>query len=106
MRRSLGPCQYPGPPPLTGAWRRGQQGWPSRFVLVQFPNAPLLIYVAAETATRIATGWVHDIAWALSRVALIIWAYEEAARGVNWFRRGIGTVVLVAITVALARRVG
>lgn len=87
-------------------WRRGQQGWPSGFVLVQFPNAPLLIYVAAETATRVATGWVHEIAWALSRVALIIWAYEEAARGVNWFRRGIGAVALIAITIGLARRIG
>jgi hypothetical protein len=65
-----------------------------------------LIYFAAETATRIWTGWVHDGAWALARVALVIWAYEEAARGVNWLRRGIGAVALGAITVGLARRVG
>ena len=87
-------------------WRRGQKGWPSAFVLVQFPNAPLLVYIAAETVTRIATGRVHDAAWALSRVALSIWSYEEAARGVNWFRRGIGAVALVAVTVGLARHVG
>jgi hypothetical protein len=74
--------------------------------LVQFPNAPLLIYVAAEAVTRVASGWGHDIARVLSHVALLVWAYQEAARGVNWFRRGIGAVVLVAITVGLARRVG
>jgi hypothetical protein len=90
----------------SALWRRGQQGWPPGFVLVQFPNAPLLAYVAAEIVARTATGWVQDVAWALSRVALTVWAYEEAARGVNWFRRAIGAVVLVAVTIGLARQAG
>jgi hypothetical protein len=90
----------------SALWRRGQEGWPPGFVLVQFPNAALLIYVAAAVVTRLASGWVHDGAWALARVALVIWAYEEAASGVNWLRRGVGAVVLVAVTVGLARHVG
>jgi hypothetical protein len=34
--------------------------------------------------------------------ALIIWAGDELIRGVNPFRRMVGTVVLIAIAVGLA----
>ena len=51
-------------------------------------------------------GHVHDWAWALSRIALTIWAYEEAARGVNWFRRGLGVAVLIGIAAGLANDLG
>jgi hypothetical protein len=50
----------------------------------------------------VCSGWAYDAAWAISRVALVIWAYEEVARPANWFRRGIGIAVLVAVTVGLA----
>ena len=69
---------------------------------MQFPNAPLLVYLAATAMTRISEGRAHDVGWALSRVALSAWAYEELAHGANWFRRGLGAAVLVGIVAALA----
>ena len=64
------------PPPLRELWRRGQEGWPRRYVLVQLPNAPLL-------------------------VALAVWALQELVQGVNGFRRALGLVVLVLLAVRL-----
>jgi len=36
--------------------------------------------------------------------ALIVWAADEIVRGVNPFRRALGTVVLAAIAVGVATR--
>jgi len=87
-------------------WRRGKHGWPSRFVLVQIPNGPLLCYFATIVIARLTTGRTHDWASAISIVALTIWAYEEAARGANWFRRGLGVAVLADVTISLAHDLG
>lgn len=45
------------------------------------------------------------ISRAVSYVALTVWAYEEAASGVNGFRRALGAVALVLIVVAVSRAV-
>lgn len=49
-------------------------------------------------------GRTADVLWALGRVALVIWAYEELARGTNAFRRVLGAVMLVVIVRQLALR--
>jgi hypothetical protein len=46
-----------------------------------------------------------DLARAISYVALTAWAYEEAANGVNGFRKALGIGALVLIVVAVARAV-
>jgi hypothetical protein len=85
---------------LARLWRRGQHGWPERFPIAQFPNVALLVYLAAVLVRRASAG-LHDAAWAVSQVALTIWAYEEIVHGVNWFRRALGTVVLVGVVIGL-----
>jgi hypothetical protein len=80
-----------------------QAGWPQRFVLVQVPNAPLIVALAASVVHRLAYGWAATYASALFYVALGIWAYGEAAQGVNWFRRLLGVGFLIYIVVRLAR---
>ena len=74
-------------------WRRGQAGWPRRFPVVQFPNAPLLLALAgrrlearAPVAGRTAFG-----------VGLTVWAWRELADGANWLRRALGAGVLAWI---------
>ncbi len=34
-------------------------------------------------------------------MALTVWAWEEAVRGVNWFRKVLGIIVLVWVLVKL-----
>jgi hypothetical protein len=48
-------------------------------------------------------GTVDDLSRAVMYVALTVWAYEEATRGVNGFRQALGAVALVLIVAAVAR---
>lgn len=83
-------------------WRRGQQGWPRRFPIAQLPNPPLLVAFAGAVLAGVTSGTTHDVARAIFTVALAVWAGEEAAFGVNWFRRLLGLAVLVWIAAGLA----
>lgn len=98
-------------PPVTltsvkAAWARGQRGWPARYPLVQFPNAPLLLSLLASLVHRLATETTADYAWVASRLALTVWAWEELVRGDNALRRVLGLAVLVLITRGLVDRLG
>ena len=77
-------------------------GWPARYPIVQFPNAPLLVALAAAVAGRLTGGDAHRVAQAAFYLALAIWAYEELSDGVNAVRRGLGAAVLVYLVVRLA----
>jgi hypothetical protein len=48
---------------------------------------------------------VSDYAWTAGAAALIIWSLLEIFRGVNYFRRVLGLVVLL-VTVASIFKVG
>jgi len=84
--------------------------WPAGFPLVQFPNAPLIAALLAGGAGRLTVGTPHRLALAVYYVALGWWAYEEAAHGVNWFRRllgaGFGIYVALAVGRALQASLG
>jgi hypothetical protein len=81
---------------LGELWQRGQAGWPRQFPLVQFPNAPLLVALAARAATR--TGERDGPAAVAGRSLVMlgfgVWAGEELADGANWFRRLLGLAAL------------
>lgn len=83
-------------------WRQAQTGWPPGFVIVQFPNAPLIVALVAALAGRFAHGLTAAYASSAFYVALSIWAYDEAVRGVNWLRRLLGSGFLIYIVVSLA----
>ncbi|PTL60392.1 hypothetical protein [Paraconexibacter algicola] len=91
---------------LRQLWDRGQHGWPRSYPVAQFPNAPLLVYLAAWLGRQLSDGDTRTAFDALGRVALACWAYDELRYGVNLFRRGLGAVALVAITVGLAADLG
>ena len=78
------------------------------YTVAQFPNPPLWVALAAFIVALLAGdgSTVDDLARAVLYLALTIWAYEEAANGVNGFRRALGAVALVLIMIALARAVG
>jgi hypothetical protein len=88
---------------IARAWRRGQAGWPSRFVLVQFPNTPLIVALAGSATSRLTNGRTSAYAEAVGQVGLAVFAYLELTDGANWLRRLLGAVVLVVLVVTLAR---
>jgi hypothetical protein len=88
-------------PALRDLYRRGQQGWPSRFVLVQLPNAPLWVGLGGIVVARaIGDGVVHDGARIVATAGLAVWAVLELLQGVNWFRRALGAAFLVSLIVS------
>jgi hypothetical protein len=84
---------------LRDLWRRGQQGWPSRFVLVQLPNAPLIAGLVAAATAGATDGSVHDVAAVVATIGLAVWAIQELLQGVNWFRRLLGAAMLAYLVV-------
>jgi hypothetical protein len=91
-----------------GLWRGfkrlTQLGWPRRFPIVQFPNAPLIIAFLAGAAAARTHNSGHAYLAAISFLAFGIWAYEELLHGVNWFRHllGLGYGIATAVHLALA----
>jgi hypothetical protein len=75
-------------------------------VILQAPNPPLIVALAASLTAHLASGDVHAAASAVFYVSLTIWAYSEAVDGVNWFRRllGVGFGIYVVVSLAFALR--
>lgn len=82
-------------------WRRGQKGWPRRFVLVQFPNLPLIVAIMASVVGRLADGVVASYADAIGRLALAVFAYLELTDGANSLRRLIGATIIAYLVYTL-----
>ncbi len=78
------------------------------YVVAQFPNAPLLVALAAATASLFLDDGTtaNDVARSVFYVGLTVWAYEEVARGVNGFRKGLGLAALLFVVVRVAQGFG
>jgi hypothetical protein len=92
--------------PFKAGWaqfkRLTQVGLPRRFPIVQFPNAPLILaFLAGELGSHIH-GASRSYATAAAYLAMTVWAYEELARGVNWFRRLLGLAYMIILIVRVA----
>jgi hypothetical protein len=96
-------------PPLArrfAPWRAYKRltrlGFPRRFPIVQFPNLPLIVAFVAGEASRYANGALHPYLVSVSYLAMTIWAYEELAHGVNWFRHLLGLTYAVIMVMRVA----
>jgi hypothetical protein len=75
--------------------------------VAQFPNPPLAVALLAAVVSWVADdGSVYEIARAIFYVALTIWAWEEATRGVNGFRKGLGVGGLIYVLIGLTTAIG
>jgi hypothetical protein len=92
--------------PLGTGWtqfkRLTQIGLPPRFPIVQFPNAPLILAFLAGVVASHVHGASRSYATAAEYLAMTVWAYEELARGVNWFRRLLGLAYVMITIVRVA----
>jgi hypothetical protein len=67
-----------------------------KIVLAQLPNPPLIGWMLASLLQLVfTTGQVKLGLEAISFGCLFTWAWEELFQGVNYFRRGLGLLVLV-----------
>lgn len=67
-------------------------------VIAQPPNLPLIVGVVSSLLTLvISTGKISLGFEIVGFGALFTWAWEELFQGVNYFRRGLGLIALVAL---------
>ena len=94
------------PPDESRPWlafkRLTALGFPRRFPIVQFPNVPLIAAFLAGEAGSFLRGTEHSFAASAAYLAMTIWAYEELAHGVNWFRRLLGLAYVIILVVRVA----
>jgi hypothetical protein len=72
--------------------------------VMQWPNISLSIYLALTIALRFIRplGTTETVLRVLAGAALVVWAVDELIRGVNPFRRMLGSVVLLVTVVTFA----
>lgn len=67
-------------------------------VLWQKPNVLLWFWLVASIVARLlVAGKPHRLSEAVAYGSLFGWAYLEITDGVNYFRRALGLVILIAI---------
>jgi hypothetical protein len=69
----------------------------------QTPNKSLTVTLIAGVVGRFSTGSLYTMAEAVFVMAGTVWSYGEITAGINWFRRLLGLVVLIAIFLKLMR---
>jgi hypothetical protein len=87
-------------------WRRGQHGWPARYPVAQFPNAPLLVAFGGWLVAALTDGSAHAYARATVYAGLAAWAWEELADGANLLRRALGAAGLGYVILKVGHALG
>ena len=75
-----------------------------RITISQWPNVSMGLFIAATIALKLfdPAGTVRTVVVVARTAALVWWAVDELARGVNPWRRGLGAVVLASTFYGLA----
>jgi hypothetical protein len=100
------PQFQPSVPPSTqhrSLWDRTWKDKHGRYALWQRPNPWLIAWAVLTTLSLLFTARTADILSAAGSGALIIWALLEVFRGVNYFRRALGLLVLIFAAASLLK---
>lgn len=69
-----------------------------KIVIAQTPNLPIIIWgIASLLKIIFTTGSINTGLDILALASLSIWALLELFQGVNYFRRGLGLLVLIGL---------
>ena len=93
-------AQYSG---ISRFFRSPETG---KLVVVQMPNIPLWVFLAA-TATRLLfhpAGTLGMVVLAVGTGSLVVWTVLEIVRGESPFRRVLGAVVVIGVVVGWVAR--
>ncbi|MCF4967620.1 hypothetical protein [Nostoc sp. CMAA1605] len=67
-------------------------------VIAQMPNLPLIVWVVTSLLALVLTnGKINTMLEVVANGSLFTWAWMELFQGVNYFRRTLGFVVLIAL---------
>jgi hypothetical protein len=69
-----------------------------KIVLAQMPNLPLISWIVTSLLKILfTTGKINTGLDIIAFGSLFTWAWEESFQGVNYFRRTLGILVLIAV---------
>jgi hypothetical protein len=88
---------------LENLWDNLWRDKEGRVVVWQTPNVFLIAWVVLTIVSLVVTGKAADIFSWLGLAALFIWSLLEIFKGVNYFRRILGLVVLVFAVLSLIK---
>jgi hypothetical protein len=67
-------------------------------VIAQPPNLPILVGITATVLSlMVRSGNIHTAIDAIAFGSLFTWAWQELFEGVNYFRRALGLLALIAV---------
>jgi hypothetical protein len=76
-------------------------------VIGQPPNLPILIWLSATLLKfAVKNGQVKLGLDLLAFSSLLYWSFLEITQGVNYFRRDLGVVVLIALIISVIQQFG
>ena len=88
-----------------GLWDRFWKDRRGRVVLWQTPNAFLIAWAALTTVSLLFGGRAADVLAIAGEGALIVWSFLEIFKGVNYFRRTLGLLVLIFAIASLIKSI-
>lgn len=87
-------------------WDRIWKDKRGHVVIWQMPNPYLIAWAVLTVISLFFTGRTADIFSGAGSVVLVVWAALELLKGVNYFRRALGLLVLVLAISSLIKTIG
>lgn len=94
-----------GPGRATGRdwWNKIWRDKHGRIVIWQTPNVPLIVWAILTFLSLLVNGGLANAFYWLGSAALIIWSLLELFKGVNYFRRALGLLVLIMAVISVIK---
>jgi hypothetical protein len=74
-----------------------------KIIIIQRPNLPIFIWTLASLLKLFFTTGIINLGLEMIAFAsLFSWAWGELFEGVNYFRRGLGLLVIIALNLQLS----
>lgn len=84
-------------------WDRTFKDERGRFVIWQTPNAFLIAWAVLTIVSLLTSGRLADVFSWIGSAALIAWSLLEIFKGMNYFRRALGLLVLIFALASLIK---
>lgn len=82
-------------------WDKFWKDKDGNYAIFRRPNALLIAWVVLTLASLFAPhGMAEDVTWWASLAVLTAWSLVEILRGINYFRRALGGLVLILVILA------
>jgi hypothetical protein len=86
---------------FNGIWYDIWHDKKGKIVIWQTPNILLIAWVVITIISLFLSGNASNAVSVIGDIALLAWAALELAKGVNYFRKALGLLVLVLATLSL-----